>query len=75
MSEMMACKKMHARIPVATCVGRQTKGIFMKGDAGSVFSLIPVECRDCEAGRAAGVSASGRISTRGNDRAKKRLDK
>lgn len=52
MSEMMACEKMHARIPVTTCVGRQTKGILMKGDAGRVFSLIPVECRDCEAGSA-----------------------
>lgn len=50
----MTCEKMHApRIPVTTCIGRQTKGILIKGDGGGIYSLIPVECRECEAGRAA----------------------
>jgi hypothetical protein len=54
MPEMMVCEKMHARIPVATCVGRQTKGIKTGGgDARTSYNFIPYECRDCEAGRAA----------------------
>ena len=47
----MTCEKMHARIPVATCAGRQTKGIIDK--LVNSKHRIPYECRDCEAGRAA----------------------
>jgi hypothetical protein len=50
MSEMMVCEKMHARIPVATCAGRQTKGIVVDRQVLSPVYSIPDECRDCEAG-------------------------
>lgn len=53
MPEMMACEKMHARIPVATCVGRQKKGIFIGNRREGGYQHIPYECRNCEAGRAA----------------------
>jgi len=60
-SDMMACEKMHARIPVATCAGRQSKGISVGRDNGRFVYSIPYECRDCEAGRAALAGAPPKI--------------
>lgn len=48
----MACDKMHARIPVAICIGRQIKGIRLGGGGESSIYMIPLECRACEAGMA-----------------------
>jgi Mor family transcriptional regulator len=45
-SGYMTCNRMHARIPITTCIGRQTKGISF----GEGYRNPPPECQNCEQG-------------------------
>ena len=46
----MECDKMHCRMPVKTCILRQTKGIQFFG--GGVNFFVPDECIACKQGKA-----------------------
>ena len=46
-ANLMTCERMHARISISTCVGRQTRGVDHFGEGGR---NIPPECRKCEQG-------------------------
>lgn len=49
----MYCQRMHATIPVATCLGRQAQGKHY------LYEGVPLECRDCEQGKRAAAGQFG----------------
>jgi hypothetical protein len=49
----MTCDKMHARIPILTCIGRQTRGVGER----QAQKTIPPECGNCAQGSAVRATA------------------
>ena len=44
---LIRCNRMHARIPLATCIARQTSGVKIQ----QVGIYKPLECKECDQGK------------------------